>query len=121
MEPQLEQLKTLAVTALEDLKGHDIRVLDVRGVASFTDLMIIASGTSTRQVKALSDRLVEACKAAGIRPIGVEGEREAEWVLVDLGDVVIHIMLPDIRDFYNLDGLWSVPELGASAESRPGG
>lgn len=121
MEAQLEQLKTLIVSALEDRKGQNIRVLDVRGVASFTDLMIIASGNSTRQVKALSDRVVEVCKEAGVRPIGVEGEREAEWVLVDLGDVVAHIMLPDVRDFYNLDGLWSVPELAASADSRSSG
>jgi len=114
---ELQQLKTQVLDALEERKGHDIRVLDIREMASFTDLMIIATGQSTRQVKALADRVVEVCKALGIRPIGIEGEREAEWILVDLGDVVIHIMLPNIRDFYSLDTLWSVPELQPSRQS----
>jgi ribosome-associated protein len=116
---ELQQLKTQVLDALEERKGHDIRVLDVREMASFTDLMIIVTGQSTRQVKALADRVVEVCKALGIRPIGIEGEREAEWILVDLGDVVVHIMLPNIRDFYSLDTLWSVPELQPSRQSYP--
>lgn len=114
---ELEQLKTIVINALEDLKGQDIRILDVRRIASFTDLMVIASGSSTRQVKALADKVVEAVKAAGVRPLGVEGERDAEWVLIDLGDIVIHVMLPTIRDFYNLEKLWQV---GADTDSVTG-
>ena len=110
---ELEKLKQIVVNALEDLKAQDIRVLDVRGMTTVTDLMVIAGGTSTRHVKALSDNVVEAAKKHGVRPLGVEGEREAEWVLVDLGDVVVHLMLPRVRDFYNLEKLWSV-----TAEAR---
>lgn len=113
---ELEQLQTIVVNALEDLKGKDIQVLDVRPLASFTDLMIIASGNSTRQVKALADKVIDACRLAGIRPIGVEGEREAEWILIDLGDIVVHVMLPDIRAFYNLEKLW---QLGATTDRGP--
>lgn len=105
---QLEVLQQLIVNALEEVKAQDIRVLDVRGMASFTDLMVVASGASTRQVKALADKVIEKCTAVGVRPLGVEGEREAEWVLVDLADVVVHVMLPQTRDFYNLEKLWSV-------------
>ena len=105
---QLEALRKIVVDALEELKAQDIKVLDVRGIASFTDLMIVASGSSTRQVKALADKVVEKCRLAGVRPLGVEGEQEAEWVLVDLGDIVVHVMLPQTRDFYNLEKLWSV-------------
>jgi ribosome-associated protein len=111
----LTELQTVVVAALEELKGLHIKVLDVRGIASFTDLMIIASGSSSRQVKALADKVVERCREAGVRPLGVEGEREAEWVLVDLGDIVVHVMQPEVRDFYNLEKLWSV---GAPAGSH---
>ena len=105
---QLEALRKIVVDALEELKAQDLVVLDVRGIASFTDLMVVASGTSTRQVKALADKVIEKCRLAGVRPLGVEGEREAEWVLVDLGDIVVHVMLPQTRDFYSLEKLWSV-------------
>lgn len=116
---QLEQLRDIVVNALEELKGIDIRVLDVRDVASFTDLMIIASGNSTRQVKALADKVQEKCRAAASRPLGVEGERDAEWVLIDLGDIIVHIMLPTTRDFYALEKLWSAPEVPtARADAR---
>jgi ribosome-associated protein len=86
----------------------DVKVLDVSEISSFTDLMIIATGASTRQVKALADCITEKCRAAGVRPLGVEGERESEWILVDLGDVVVHIMNPETRDFYQLEKLWSL-------------
>lgn len=108
---QLEVLQKIVVTALEELKAQDIKVLDVREIATFTDLMVIASGTSTRQVKALADKVIERCIAVGVRPLGVEGQQEAEWVLVDLNDIVVHVMLPQTRDFYNLEKLWSVRPL----------
>ncbi|MEZ5589984.1 MAG: ribosome silencing factor [Gammaproteobacteria bacterium] len=105
---QISELQAVVVTALEDIKGQDIKVMDVSGVSSFTDIMVIASGSSTRQVKALADKVADECKKAGVRPLGVEGDREAEWVLVDLGDIVVHVMLPEIRDFYNLEKLWEM-------------
>lgn len=102
----VDELKQVVVEALDDLKGVDIKTLDVRGKSSFTDVLVIASGNSTRQVKALADSVVVKVKEAGLTPLGVEGERESNWVLVDLGDVVVHIMLPETRDFYNLEKLW---------------
>lgn len=105
-----KQLKELVVAALEEIKAKDIVVLDVRKLTSITDMMVVASGTSTRQVKALADNVVEKAKAAGCRPLGVEGAREAEWVLVDLADVVVHVMLPSTRDFYQLEKLWGMNE-----------
>lgn len=105
---QLNELKQLIIESLEDLKAIDIKVIDVSGIASFTDLMVVASGSSTRQVKALADKVSVQCKEAGVRPLGIEGERDAEWILVDLGDAIVHIMLPQIRDFYNLEKLWSM-------------
>lgn len=107
---QTEQLKTTAIQALEDLKGIDIAEYDVREMTSITDVMLIASGTSDRHVKSLADAVVMACKKAGVAPLGVEGEREGEWVLVDLGDVVVHVMQPRIREFYALEKLWTVTE-----------
>ena len=107
---QAEQLKAIAREALEDLKGLDITEYDVRGLTTVTDIMLIASGTSDRHVKSLADAVVMACKKAGVLPLGVEGEREGEWVLVDLGDVVVHVMQPRIREFYALEKLWSVTE-----------
>ena len=104
---KLEQLKKLVINALEDLKAGDIKVLDVRGLSNVTDLMVIASGTSDRQVKSLASNVVEQAKQKGHPPIGVEGDQVGEWALVDLGDVVVHIMLPTVRDFYNLEKLWS--------------
>lgn len=104
---KLPQLKKLVITALEDLKAGDIKVLDVRGLSNVTDLMVIASGNSDRQVKALANNVIEEAKQKGHPPIGVEGEQVGEWALVDLGDVVVHIMLPTVRDFYNLEKLWS--------------
>lgn len=103
-----EQLKTLVVDAIEEMKGNDIHVIDVSVKSSFTDNMVIASGTSTRHVKSISENVAMKAKKAGMPPLGVEGEQLGDWVLVDLGDVVVHIMLPDVRDFYSLEKLWSV-------------
>ena len=104
-----EDIKTLAVEALEELKGANITVLDVRGRSSITDYMIIANGTSDRHVRSLADKVIEKAKAAGVMPLGVEDGRGASgWVLVDLVDVVVHVMRPDVREFYNLEKLWSV-------------
>ena len=107
---QSEQLKDVVVAALEEIKAKDIVVLDVHKLTSITDIMVIASGTSSRQVKALADNVVEKAKAAGCRPLSVEGEREGEWILVDLADVVVHVMLPTTRDFYQLEKLWGMEE-----------
>ncbi len=104
------QLRKQVLTALDDLKAKDVKEVDVRGKASFTDMLIIASGTSTRHVKSIADEVVRFAKRSGVLPLGVEGEREAEWVLVDLGDIVVHVMLPRIREFYGLERLWTVGE-----------
>ncbi|WP_046971403.1 ribosome silencing factor [Dyella japonica] len=96
------------INALDELKAKDIREIDVRGKTSIADLLVIASGTSARHVKSIADEVVKFAKQAGVMPLGVEGEREAEWVLVDLGDVIVHVMLPRIREFYGLERLWTV-------------
>ena len=94
--------------ALEELKAKDIREIDVRGKTSIADTLFVVSGTSARHVKSIADEVVKFAKAAGVMPLGVEGEREGEWVLVDLGDVIVHVMLPRIREFYGLERLWTV-------------
>jgi ribosome-associated protein len=101
-----EATKQLALTALDELKADKIVLLDVRNLASFTDYMILASGTSTRHVVAIANSVIEAARNAGSPPIGVEGEDVGEWVLVDLGDVIVHVMLPDVRLYYELEKLW---------------
>lgn len=102
-----DALKTLVVDALEDLKAKDIAHLDVAKLSSVTDSMIIASGTSSRHVAAVASNVVQRAKEAGLQPLGVEGESGADWVLVDLGDVVVHVMLPETRQLYDLERLWS--------------
>jgi ribosome-associated protein len=94
--------------ALEELKARDVREIDVRGKTGITDWMVIASGTSTRHVKSIADEVMRFAKRIGNPPIGIEGEREAEWVLVDLGDVIVHVMLPRVREVYALERLWTV-------------
>jgi len=104
----VEVLRKQVLAALDELKAKDVKEIDVRGKTSIADILIIASGTSTRHVKSLADEVVKFVKKAGMMPLGVEGQREAEWVLVDLGDVIVHVMLPRIREFYGLERLWTV-------------
>lgn len=104
----IEEILQLAKTALEDLKATDITEIDVRGKTSMTDFMLIASGTSSRHVKSIAHSVVEKFKELGRKPFGVEGESDAEWVLVDMGDVVVHVMQAQIRDFYQLEKLWTM-------------
>ena len=97
------------MNALDDLKGVSIVDLDVRELTDVMDYLVIASGTSNRHVKSLAENVLMRAKEAGHRPLGVEGQDGAEWVLVDFGDVVVHVMLPATRDFYDLERLWSAP------------
>ena len=101
-----EDLKAIVLAALEDAKANDVRQLDVRRLTDITDWMVVASGTSTRHVLALADHVRTQVKAQGLSPIGTEGESGSDWVLLDYGDVVVHLMLPDTRGFYDLEGLW---------------
>ena len=106
--PPIDVLLKQVHAAVEDLKAKDTVEIDVRGKTSVTDYLVIASGTSTRHVKSIADEVVKSAKKLDVQPLGVEGEREAEWVLVDLGDVVVHVMLPRVREFYALERLWTV-------------
>ena len=106
--PPVEALLATVQAAVTELKANDVVDIDVRGKTSVCDYMVVASGTSTRHVKAIADEVVRQAKKLDCQPLGVEGEREAEWVLVDLGDVVVHVMLPRVREFYALERLWTV-------------
>ncbi|QIL20243.1 ribosome silencing factor [Thermomonas sp. HDW16] len=106
--PSVESLLKTVQAAVEELKAKDVIEIDVRGKSSVCDYMVIASGTSTRHVKSIADEVVKFAKKLDVMPLGVEGEREAEWVLVDLGDVIVHVMLPRVREFYALERLWTV-------------
>jgi len=101
-----EELTALVIEALEDVKAKDIVKLDVRDMTTVTDYMIVASGTSNRHVKALADAVADKARAAGHRPAGIEGEDGSEWILIDLQDALVHVMLPRVREFYNLEKLW---------------
>ncbi|MBD8871960.1 ribosome silencing factor [Rhodanobacter sp. DHB23] len=111
------ELRKTVIAALEELKAKDVREIDVRGKTSIADLLVIASGTSARHVKSIADEVVKFAKKAGVMPLGVEGEQEAEWVLVDLGDVIVHVMLPRIREFYGLERLWTVGDREPDADA----
>lgn len=107
---ELETMTKLIVDALEDIKGFDITVMDVSKLTSITSCMVIASASSSRQCKALAHNVQDKLREAGVTIVGVEGEQEGEWVLVDLGDAVVHIMLQNVRDYYNLEQLWGAAE-----------
>lgn len=109
---QSDSLVDLVIRALEDMKGQEIRVLDVRGKTPLADFMVIASGTSNRHVKSLADSVAIKAKESGVKPLGIEGQDGQEWVLVDLNDVIVHVMLPKVRDFYNLEKLWLAEDAG---------
>ncbi|MCP4089177.1 MAG: ribosome silencing factor [Gammaproteobacteria bacterium] len=113
---QSEVLLKLTQESLEDLKARDIQVLDVRRLTSVTDYLLIASGTSDRHVRSMANSAVQIAKAAGQAPLGVEGLDAGEWVLVDLVDVVVHVMQPRVREFYKLEDLWAV---GADDSDAP--
>ncbi len=105
-------LQQIVSSALEDMKAVNVRVLDVRGLTDIADTMIVASGNSDRHVRSIADNVSQKAKAAGFRPLGTEGARDGEWVLLDLADVLVHVMLPRVREFYGLESLW---EAGAPA------
>ena len=112
---QSKKLASLAETALDDMKARDVRVIDVRKLTTVTDYMIIASGTSDRHVRSIANRLVERATEAGFKPLGTEGEDAGEWVLVDLQDVIVHVMLGKVRDLYKLENLWDMQAPAAEA------
>lgn len=105
---ELEQLKELILASLDDMKAQDVHIIDVRGKSSITDVMVIASGTSDRHVKSIAEAAALRAKDAGVIPLGIEGLQQGEWALVDLNSVVLHVMLPRVRDYYQLERLWSV-------------
>lgn len=100
------ETRDMVIHTLKDMKATDISSLNVQKLTTISDFMIVCSGTSSRHVKSIADHLIHTVKTAGIMPIGCEGEKEGEWVLVDLGDVIVHIMLPRVREFYHLEKLW---------------
>ena len=104
--PARAALVKTVVAALDDMKAVNVKVLDVRKVTDVADCMVLASGNSDRHVRSIADRVVERAKSGGFRPMGVEGQRDGEWVLVDLNDVIVHVMLPRVREFYGLEKLW---------------
>ncbi len=107
MSDIVEKVKDLVVDSLNDMKAVDMVVLDVRGKSSVTDYMVIVSATSSRHVKAMASSVVADAKKADLPPLGIEGEQQGDWVLVDMGDVLVHIMMPETRAFYQLEKFWS--------------
>lgn len=116
-----DQLVTLVKTALADIKAQDVVALDVAGMTSIADHIVIASGTSSRHVKSIADRVIETVKAAGVKPLGTEGDAQADWVLVDIGDVIVHVMTPATRQYYDLERLWAPAPGAAQSPSGKGG
>jgi ribosome-associated protein len=104
----MPSLKTVVIDALADMKALEVKVLDVRGLTDVADFMVIASGTSDRHVRSVAQRVVERTKEAGFRPHGVEGQQDSDWVLIDLNEMIVHVMLPRVREFYGLEKLWDM-------------
>lgn len=115
MQMQIESLLKIVLKALDESKGHDIKVIDVRGKTAITDFMVIASGTSDRHVRSLAGNVIAKVKENAVQPLGLEGENTGEWVLVDLGDAIVHVMKPHTREFYQLEKLWGDEHLTVSA------
>jgi len=107
-KPAKPSLKNIVVDALADMKALDVKLLDVRGLTDIADYMVIASGTSDRHVRSVAQRVVEKIKEAGFRPHGVEGQQDGDWVLIDLSELIVHVMLPRVREFYGLEKLWDL-------------
>ncbi len=103
---QTSELVTFIQDKIDDMKGRDVVVLDVRGKSSITEFMIICSGTSNRHTRSIAEHVAHEVKNAGLQPLGIEGENSGEWVLLDLGDVVVHVMMEESRSFYQLEKLW---------------
>ena len=101
-------LKSVVIEALADMKALEVKVLDVRGLTDIADFMVIASGTSDRHVRAVAQRVVDMTKEAGFRPHGIEGQQDGDWVLIDLNEMIVHVMLPRVREFYGLEKLWGM-------------
>lgn len=114
----LEEMKLAVIDALEDIKAFDITVMDVRNLTSMTSYMIVASANSTRQAKAIADNVREKMREKGIILRGTEGEKDGEWVLVDLDDIVVHVMIPSARAYYNLEQLWGETETRRSTGKK---
>jgi len=106
--PKAPSLKTVILAALDDMKALEVKSLDVRGLTDIADYMVIASGTSDRHVRSVAQRVVEKAKEAGFRPHGVEGQQDGDWVLIDLNEMIVHVMLPRVREFYGLEKLWDM-------------
>lgn len=106
--PARPSLESVVLAALDDMKALEVKVLDVRGLTDIADTMVIASGTSDRHVRSVAQRVVEKTKEAGFRPHGIEGQQDSDWVLIDLHDMIVHVMLPRVREFYGLEKLWDM-------------
>jgi ribosome-associated protein len=115
---QTEEIKQLVINSLEDLKAKDITVIDVRGRTSVTDYMILATGTSKKHAQAVCDNASTEAKAKGLKPLGAEGRDSSDWMLLDLGDVILHVMTEQARNFYDLERLWGEPSEDKSADKE---
>jgi ribosome silencing factor RsfS/YbeB/iojap len=116
---RVSPLQETVTAALDDMKAVNVKVLDVRGLTDIADTMVIASGNSDRHVRSIADNVARKAKEAGFRPLGTEGARDGEWVLVDLTDILVHVMLPRVREFYGLERLWDQGET-AGPDTKPG-
>jgi ribosome-associated protein len=117
---RVSPLQETVTAALDDMKAVNVKVIDVRGLTDIADTMVIASGNSDRHVRSIADNVARKAKEAGFRPLGTEGARDGEWVLVDLTDILVHVMLPRVREFYGLESLWDTGENTSSVSAKPG-